>query len=490
MYSLHKQKGWRFLFLSLIFFAIWDLDVFLGRIAQFVMLPETMGGSEGWEYFMRSIKIERLEILYYLGRLDFILLNIAMLLHYLGLREILAADREKTDGYSVVILPLLPILMTDMAGNIIFIMLSIMSFYVSVELYRREKNNVLRNYFVWLSFAWVLFSVSRSFGHILRHILIPTGNEHVWKIVEPLTGSFNTFALFFVGSVSLFFIRIYKSYMEITEDKSKLESLLTERTKFTEELERDKVELQELDKMKSAFMANMSHELRTPMNTIIGYSEMLLDQIDGPLNEEQGKSLSRIKNSAGHLLKLIDDVLNISKIESAKVKLDIRQLDVRKQIDSVLSSFEPLLKRKGLSLVEQVAEDLPTVFGDEEKIRQILASLLSNAVKFTQKGGITVSAAPSNSGVDPGKSPLFLEICVADTGIGIKSEDLEKIFDKFVQVDFTLVRQYGGTGLGLSIAKGLVKLHKGSIWVSSVYGEGSKFCFTLPVKREILEKVS
>ncbi len=475
-YGLHKQNGWRFLFLSLIFFTIWDLDVFMGRIAEFVMLPETMGSSVGWEYFMRSIKIERLEFLYYLGRLDFVLLNIAMLLYYLGLREILAADKEKGDGYSVVILPLLPILMTDVAGNIIFIVLSIMSFYVSIELYKRERNNVLRNYFIWLSFSWVLFSISRSFGHVLRHILIPTGNEYVWKIFEPFSGSFNTFALFFVGSVSLFFIRVYKSYMEITEDKRKLE--------------RDKVELQELDKMKSAFMANMSHELRTPMNTIIGYSEMLLDKIDGPLNEEQEKSLSRIRNSARHLLKLIDDVLNISKIESAKVKLDIRELDVRKQIDSVLSSFDPLLKQKGLSLVEHVGEDLPTVFGDEEKIRQILASLLSNAVKFTQKGGITVSAAPSNLGVGPGKSPLFLEICVADTGIGIKSEDLEKIFDKFVQIDFTLVRQYEGTGLGLSIAKGLVKLHKGSIWASSKYGEGSKFCFTLPVKREILEKAS
>jgi signal transduction histidine kinase len=226
------------------------------------------------------------------------------------------------------------------------------------------------------------------------------------------------------------------------------------------------------------------------MNTIIGYSEMLLDKIDGPLNEEQEKSLSRIKKSARHLLKLIDDVLNISKIESAKVKLDIRQLDVRKQIDSVLSSFEPLLKQKGLSLAEHVGEDLPTVFGDEEKIRQILASLLSNAVKFTQKGSVTITAAPSNAGIGPGDEPLFLEICIADTGIGIKSEDLEKIFDKFVQVDFTLVRRYEGTGLGLSIAEGLVKLHKGSIWVSSKYGEGSKFCFTLPVKREILEKAS
>jgi signal transduction histidine kinase len=128
------------------------------------------------------------------------------------------------------------------------------------------------------------------------------------------------------------------------------------------------------------------------------------------------------------------------------------------------------------------------VYGDEDKIRQILINLLSNAVKFTGEGGITVTTHLSEKGVKPGEPPLFMEICVEDTGIGIKEDDCSRIFDKFVQVDFTLVRQYEGTGLGLSIVKGLVRLHKGAIWVTSRYGEGSRFCFTLPMKKELLEK--
>jgi len=242
--------------------------------------------------------------------------------------------------------------------------------------------------------------------------------------------------------------------------------------------------------MKSAFMANMSHELRTPMNTIIGYSEMLIDRVDGPLNEEQEKSLLKVKDSARHLLKLIDDVLNISRIETAKMKLEIRELNIKSVLESVIPAFDPLIKQKGLTLSLNVSERLPAAYGDEEKIKQILSNLLSNAVKFTHKGGVTITASVSDRGVNPGETPLFLEVCIADTGIGIKEDDLGKIFDKFVQVDFTLVRSYEGTGLGLSIAKGLVKLHKGIIWVTSTYEKGSRFCFTLPLKKEVFEKVS
>jgi len=485
---LYKQKGWRYLFLSLIFFTIWDLDVFVGRLAEFISIPQTIGGTEGWEYFKRSINVERFEYLYYIGRLDFVLLNISMLLFYIGLREHLREEKEKVPTHATVLLPLLPILITDMAGNIIFIVLSIMSLYISVKLYRKDKENVLWNYMVWLATAWFMFSISRSFGHIMRHILIPTGNQEVWKFFEPITGSFNTFSLFFVGSVSLFFIRIYKSYMEITEDKRKLESLVDERTRFIEQLQMDKTELQELDKMKSAFLANMSHELRTPMNTIIGYSELLLDKVDGPLNEEQEKSLSKVKDSAKHLLQLINDVLNISKIESAKVELEVKELNMKWLIDSVIPTFEPLIRRKGLTLTINLDKNLPIVYGDEDKIKQILINLLSNAVKFTRKGGITITTRPYEHGTKRGEPPLFSEVCVEDTGIGIKEDDLNKIFDKFVQIDFTYIRQYEGTGIGLSIAKGLVKLHKGNVWVTSVFGEGSKFCFTLPLKKEILEK--
>ncbi len=480
---LHKQKGWRYFFLSVIFFTIWDLDVFVGRVAEFISIPRTVGGTEGWEYFIRSINIERFEYLYYIGRLDFVLLNIAMLFFYLGLKEHLREEKERTPANLTVVLPLLPILFTDMAGNFIFIGLSAMSLYASIALYRKDRENVLWNYMVWLAAAWLMFSVSRSFGHILRHVLVPTGNQDIWKFFEPVTGSLNTFSLFFVGSVSLFFIRIYKSYMAISEEKRKLESLIVERTRFIEQLERDRTELRELDRLKSAFLANMSHELRTPMNTIIGYTEVLLDKIDGPINEEQEKSLKKVKDKANHLLKLIDDILSISRIESARVTLDMKEVDMKQLIESFVSSFEPLIKQKGLVCTLNLNSSLPAAYGDEEAIRQILTSLLSNALKFTGKGGIRITTRLSYSGGKDVEVPSFVEVCIQDTGIGIKEEDLQKIFDKFVQVDFTLMRRYEGAGIGLSIAMGLVKLHGGNIWAESRYGEGSTFCFTLPLKK-------
>ena len=484
---LHTQKGWRYLYLSLILFIIWDLSVFVGRIAEFLAIAQTIGSTEGWQYFERSIKIGRMEYLYYAGRLDFILLNIAMLLFYLGLRELSQKVKEGSHARISVLLPLLPILITEITGNSIFIALSIMSLYESVRLYKTDKENVLWNYLVWLSASWFMYSISRSFGHILRHILIPTGNKNLWNFFEPITGSFNIFALFFVGSVSLFFISVYRSYLKISEEKGKLEELVSERTRFIEQLEIDKVELQELDRMKSAFLANMSHELRTPMNTIIGYTEVLLDKIDGNINEEQEKSLKKVKESAKHLLQLIDNILNISKMESAKMRLEIREVSIKPLIESLISEFQPLMQQKGLRLSLDLSEKYPVVYGDTDKIKQILISLLSNAVKFTGEGGITVTTGISDMGIKKGEPPQFMEICVEDTGIGIKEDDLGKIFDKFVQIDFALVRQYEGTGLGLAIAKGLVNLHKGTIWVTSKYGMGSRFCFTLPLKKELLD---
>jgi signal transduction histidine kinase len=288
-----------------------------------------------------------------------------------------------------------------------------------------------------------------------------------------------------VATLTLFFIWIYETYLGISEDKRQLKISVVERTELIEKLERDKAELQELDKMKSAFLANMSHELRTPMNTIIGYTEVLLDKIDGPVNDDQEKSLKKVKESAKHLLSLIDDVLNISRIESAKMRLELKECRIKDLIESAVRSFEPLIAQKKLTLTREIHDDAAAVYGDEDKIKQVLTNLLSNAVKFTHKGGITITSGLSQSAVKPGESPLYIEICVEDTGIGIKEDDIHKIFGKFVQLDFALMRQYQGTGLGLSIAKGLVELHKGTIWVTSKYGEGSRFCFTLPLEKKI-----
>src|SRR4030043_994739 len=290
----------------------------------------------------------------------------------------------------------------------------------------------------------------------------------------------NTFN-YMVESVATF---SKKLELEVTRKTT----LLNERTQLLALLERANRDLRELDKLKSTFLANMSHELRTPMNAIIGYADLLIDKIDGPINEEQEKSLKKVAANARHLLQLINDVLDISKIESGKIKIEPKEINLKSLIESLISTFESLIKQKGLILTVNLDENLPPIYGDYDKARQIFINLLSNAVKFTHQGGITISVKPSERGIKPGESPLFAEACVEDTGIGIKEEDISRIFDKFVQADLTTVRQYEGTGLGLSIARGLVALHKGMIWVKSKYGEGSRFCFTLPLKKEILEK--
>jgi signal transduction histidine kinase/CheY-like chemotaxis protein len=282
--------------------------------------------------------------------------------------------------------------------------------------------------------------------------------------------------------------RVSSSSKRLEEEIERKTALLNERTRLMGLLERANRDLRELDKLKSTFIANMSHELRTPMNAIIGYTELLLERVDGPINEEQEKSLKRVAANARHLLQLINDVLDISKIESGKVELEIKELDLRWLIETVLPTFEQLINQKGLTLTINIDEGLPLIYGDEERIKQILINLLSNAVKFTHQGGIIISAKLSERGVGPGEAPIFVEICVEDTGIGIKEEDVGRVFDKFFQVDLTTIRQYEGTGLGLTITRGLVSMHKGMIWVTSKYGEGSRFCFTLPLNKEILEK--
>lgn len=253
-------------------------------------------------------------------------------------------------------------------------------------------------------------------------------------------------------------------------------------------LERANKELQELDRLKSSFLANMSHELRTPMNSILGYTDLLLDRVDGEINDEQEKSLLKVENNAKHLLELINDILDMSKIESGKMELDITKTDLKDFMEYLAVFFQPAIQAKNLYLKFDFADTIPPVFIDKDKVRQIFNNLLSNAIKFTTQGGITVRVNPSTLAPTADQSPLFVEICVEDTGIGIQPQDMEKLFDKFTQINVSASRQYEGTGLGLSIARGLVVLHRGVIWAESEFGRGSRFYFTLPAQEKILEK--
>lgn len=236
-------------------------------------------------------------------------------------------------------------------------------------------------------------------------------------------------------------------------------------------------EMRALDILKSQFLANMSHELRTPLNSIIGFSRVILKGIDGPITDQQEQDLNAIHGSGQHLLRLINDILDISKIDAGKMELAKEEVDMSELIQSILPSMGGLLMDKPISLVQEISQDLPRIQADPIRIRQVLINLLSNAAKFTEKGTITLSASVEKDSKDKNE----LKIMVTDTGIGISPSDQDKLFEPFAQVDSSASRKTGGTGLGLSISRRLIELHGGKIGLISKVGEGSSFFFTLPI---------
>jgi signal transduction histidine kinase/DNA-binding response OmpR family regulator len=241
----------------------------------------------------------------------------------------------------------------------------------------------------------------------------------------------------------------------------------------TRELQDANRRLEEASRHKSEFLANMSHELRTPLNAIIGFTRLVQRRTQDILPEKQRENLEKILISSDHLLRLINDILDLSKIEAGRMEVRPVPVDLRQIVDACLRTVEPLVKSDRLRLVQAIPSDLPVLFSDGEKLKQILINLLSNAVKFTEAGTVTVSAR---------RDADTVSVSVSDTGIGIPEHALELIFEEFRQVDSSSTRKYGGTGLGLSISRHLARLLGGDIAVQSKAGAGSTFILTIPAR--------
>jgi signal transduction histidine kinase len=251
--------------------------------------------------------------------------------------------------------------------------------------------------------------------------------------------------------------------------------LAIQNARLFREIEQKGRELAQASQHKSQFLANMSHELRTPLNAILGYTELILDKVYGDTPEKMRGVLERIERNGRHLLGLINDVLDLSKIEAGQLVLALTDYSLRTVVETVYTAVEPLAEEKKLAFKVEVPPDLPPGHGDERRLTQVLLNLAGNAIKFTDTGEVAIKASIANGS---------FSVTVRDTGPGISAGDQAKLFQEFQQADNSVTRKKGGTGLGLAISKRIIEMHGGKIWVQSRVGQGSTFSFTLPVTVE------
>jgi len=250
-------------------------------------------------------------------------------------------------------------------------------------------------------------------------------------------------------------------------------ALAIQNARLFREIEDKRRQLEVASQHKSEFLANMSHELRTPLNAIIGFSEVLAERMFGEINDKQAEYLADILESGRHLLSLINDILDLSKIEAGRMELQATEFNLPDAIENTLALVRERAHRHGIALGRRVDERLGTICADERKVKQVLLNLLSNALKFTPEGGrIDVVATVTHNAI---------EISVSDTGVGIAAEDQAAVFEEFRQVG-AASKKIEGTGLGLAISRKFIELHGGKIWVKSQVGAGSTFAFTLPLQ--------
>ena len=276
-------------------------------------------------------------------------------------------------------------------------------------------------------------------------------------------------------------VSLRKSRDELQQWGEELESKVHERTseleKRSQELTDTNIRLKEMSRHKSQFLANMSHELRTPLNSILGFSEVLQEKMFGELNEKQEEYVNYILESGQHLLSLINDILDLSKIEAGKLEIEMGNVRIRDLLTNSLTMVKEKALKHGIEPSLKLEDGIPDIYADERKLKQIVFNLLSNAVKFTPDGG--------KVGIEAFREDEHIRVTVWDTGIGIKEGDKGKLFKEFQQLDSGADKKYQGTGLGLALSKRLVELHHGRIWVESGAGKGSRFSFTLPIREEV-----
>jgi signal transduction histidine kinase len=300
-------------------------------------------------------------------------------------------------------------------------------------------------------------------------------DERLARQIEEVNRKLIVIAVLLATSLGLMMIAWIGVIYLVKKHEAQQQTIIASERKAKEAQEEVVKQLQEMDKLKDNFLANTSHELRTPLNGIIGLAESMADGATGPITEVQRENLDMIVSSGRRLANLVNDILDFSKLKHKDIELSLKTVDMRSIANVVLQFSRSLVAGKKLKLVNSIEPGAPHVYGDENRLQQILINLVGNAIKFSEQGTVEITAKQSGN---------MLEVSISDQGIGIPADKFDRIFESFEQADGSTARQYGGTGIGLAITRKMVELHKGTIRVESVVGKGSTFTFTMPISTE------
>jgi PAS domain S-box-containing protein len=407
--------------------------------------------------------------------------------NYQKLRLAEVASRSERDRLNLIIDSVAdPIIVTDQSGSTVLMNAPAEAlFTVSPDADATAQRTVQSNDAHFSSFISGLLLGETGPGEIRRgeiSLMNPTTSEHI--PVEAIAGKVLTEAGELTAVVTILHdrrealerTRLYEQLQAASDDlQMRVQSATAELATQNELLRRQAIELEQASRLKSQFLANMSHEFRTPLNAILGYTHMLLQGVAGDLPTNIKRQLTRIDSNGRHLLTIINEILDITRIEAGKMPMQISDFDLNELVPEVMTELDPVISRSKLVVTATLAPDVPQLISDRQKVKQILVNLLSNALKFTHQGGIEIA-------VDFDQGSRIATITVTDTGIGIAPEHHEKIFEDFRQVDDSPSRQYGGTGLGLAICRRLANSLGGRITLQSRLGEGSTFTLTIPAE--------
>jgi signal transduction histidine kinase len=394
--------------------------------------------------------------------------------------------RERSLLYSIINAVTDPILLTDTEGRLLIANARALTLFTASEEESEGRRSAVRMNNMLLSSTLSSKAIEKT-GVARRELPLANpvdGSDLLFELLSTVTedprhGTGVVSILHNVSDLRRASVQIEQNYEQLKQASDELERRIQAATadaaQQNELLRRQTIELEQASQLKSQFLANMSHEFRTPLNAMLGYTSMLLQGVAGSLEPSARRQLGRIESNGRHLLMIINEILDISRIEAGRMPLQISTFRISDLLADVNAKLAPIIMRSTLSVTLDAAKDLKPISSDRQKVKQILLNLLSNALKFTHQGGVTMSARRHPSG-------RAVVLSVSDTGIGIAPQDQERIFEDFRQLDNSPTRAYGGTGLGLSSCRRLAQMLGGRIAVQSQVGRGSTFTLTLPIQ--------